>query len=527
MQNEQRLAALAVTRVHAGATLPAALAAVDDGAPTRGHALVQELAYGTLRHWGRLSAVTRGARRQAAARCNACRTGRGRALPARSHAGTGVRRRRPRRRRRGAGRASAGQGAGQRAVAPLPARTRRTQSCRRRGEPGRALVVSALVDRQGRGRSPAALAAILAAGNERPPLTLRVNRRATTRDALAAAMADRGRRTRRRSARPASSSTTPRPVTELPGYAEGAFSVQDVGAQLAAPLLDARDGMRVLDACAAPGGKTTHLLGTRRRRACWPLDSDAARLAARPREPRAAAPGGPRRRMAAGDAGAPADWWDGRPFDRILADVPCTASGIVRRHPDIKWLRAQVRRRVLCRPAAAHPGRRCGRCSRRAGGCCTRPARCSRPKTSCRSANSWPNTRRRCAKPSAFRPMCPHDGGQLLPSGKGAGPQSGRFLLRAAPQGLTRLRTPSQPRRPRRRGPQPDCRRHAVRLALRFLSPAARLRRRGVAPPARRAGGGVLARGTGGAARTRSRSRRPSCGSRKARCCSTPSSSSR
>ena len=184
---------------------------------------------------------------------------------------------------------------------------------------------------------PDAWERILAAGNEHPPLTLRVNRRVATRAALAARFAEAGI---------ACESvgedgvivTPPRPVRELPRFDDGAFSVQDAGAQLAAPILGARDGERVLDACAAPGGKSTHIL-ERAEVALTALDSDGARLVrvhenvARLRLPRE------RIELVTGDAGRPSSWWDGRPYDRILADVPCTASGIVRRHPDGKWLR--------------------------------------------------------------------------------------------------------------------------------------------------------------------------------------------
>ena len=114
--------------------------------------------------------------------------------------------------------------------------------------------------------------------------------------------------------------------------------MQDAGAQLAAPLLRPAAGMRVLDSCAAPGGKTTHLAELADIE-ILALDADAARLA-RVRENVARLPhGGASVEVRQGDAAQPADWWDGRPFDLILADVPCTASGIVRRHPDIKWLR--------------------------------------------------------------------------------------------------------------------------------------------------------------------------------------------
>jgi 16S rRNA (cytosine967-C5)-methyltransferase len=111
-------------------------------------------------------------------------------------------------------------------------------------------------------------------------------------------------------------------------------SVQDAAAQLAAPLLDLHEGMRVLDACAAPGGKTGHILE------CadvdlLALDQDTMRL---PRIEQNLQRLQLQASLQPGDASNTA-WWDGKPFDRILADIPCTASGIVRRHPDIRWLR--------------------------------------------------------------------------------------------------------------------------------------------------------------------------------------------
>jgi len=133
----------------------------------------------------------------------------------------------------------------------------------------------------------------------------------------------------------------PRPVTQLPGFAEGAFSVQDLGAQLAAPLLRPERGMRVLDACAAPGGKTAHLAELADVEIVA-LDSDGARLERVRENVARLSPRGARVSIVEGDAGAPAAWWDGRPFDRILVDVPCTASGVVRRHPDVKWLRREA-----------------------------------------------------------------------------------------------------------------------------------------------------------------------------------------
>jgi 16S rRNA (cytosine967-C5)-methyltransferase len=121
----------------------------------------------------------------------------------------------------------------------------------------------------------------------------------------------------------------------LPGFDLGHVSVQDAGAQWAARLLDAQPGERVLDACAAPGGKTGHIL-ERVDAVLTALDVDATRLQ-RVQEnlDRLQL----KARLVEGDAANPDAWWDGQPFDRILADVPCSASGVVRRNPDIKWLR--------------------------------------------------------------------------------------------------------------------------------------------------------------------------------------------
>jgi 16S rRNA (cytosine967-C5)-methyltransferase len=127
-------------------------------------------------------------------------------------------------------------------------------------------------------------------------------------------------------------------VDRLPGFATGLVSVQDAAAQLAAPMLDAQSGMRVLDACAAPGGKTTHLL-ERADLDLLAVDSDATRLArVKQNLDRLQL----NATLVAADVQSLDNWWDGRPFDRVLADVPCTASGVVRRHPDIKWLRRAV-----------------------------------------------------------------------------------------------------------------------------------------------------------------------------------------
>ena len=175
---------------------------------------------------------------------------------------------------------------------------------------------------------------ILQAGLMHPPFTLRVNARQTTPQAYLQRLGEAGLFAQPTGAI-ALTLDKAVPVHQLPGFAEGAVSIQDAGAQWAAELLDAQPGQRVLDACAAPGGKTGHLLESADLD-LTALDIDPARLD-RIRENL------DRLKLAAqlvqGDAAAPASWWDGRPYDQILADVPCTASGVVRRNPDIKWLR--------------------------------------------------------------------------------------------------------------------------------------------------------------------------------------------
>ena len=174
---------------------------------------------------------------------------------------------------------------------------------------------------------------LLAAGNAMPPLTLRVNHRKTDVQAYLALLEQNGM-----AARQVGPSAVrllqPVPVQRIPGVEQGLASVQDAAAQMAASLLDLRDGMRVLDACAAPGGKTGQLLECAELD-LLALDQDGQRL-------QRVTDNLQRLQLRAtlqqGDA-AGSDWWDGKLFDRILADVPCTASGIVRRHPDIRWLR--------------------------------------------------------------------------------------------------------------------------------------------------------------------------------------------
>lgn len=184
---------------------------------------------------------------------------------------------------------------------------------------------------------PAHFEALLAANNRRAPMTLRVNARRDTPSHYVQRLADAGLSGRVVGPQ-AVVLDRPAPVLQLPGFADGDVSVQDAAAQLAAPLLIGAGlpaGARVLDACSAPGGKTAHLLeladldvlsldvdADRLRR----VDDTLERLSLKA-ETRVA------------DAARPDTWWDGRPFDAILLDAPCSASGIVRRHPDVRWLR--------------------------------------------------------------------------------------------------------------------------------------------------------------------------------------------
>ena len=187
---------------------------------------------------------------------------------------------------------------------------------------------------------------IVAESLRHAPMTLRVNRRRLDVAAARAQLSDAGLATTI-SGEAALTLASPVAVTAIPGFNAGAFTVQDAGAQLAVPLLDPHDGHRVLDACAAPGGKTTHLL---QHTACRVLALDVdARRAARIRENLARehlpeidwddvdSRWGAAVRVA--DAGQPSEWWAGQLFDRVLVDAPCSASGIVRRHPDVLWHR--------------------------------------------------------------------------------------------------------------------------------------------------------------------------------------------
>jgi 16S rRNA (cytosine967-C5)-methyltransferase len=416
MQIEQQQAALAVRHVFAGMALPAALAAVDDGSALRGRTLVQELAYGTLRHWGRYEALMRALATKpvtdaslAALICIALYQLDHTDAPPFAVVDRAV--------------DAAGAIARPQAKALVNAMLRRY--LRERDALNTQVAAASPVacwsyPRWWIGRlesdHPQHWQEILAAGNERPPLTLRVNRRAGTRAALLARFAAEGVEAAAAGAE-GIIVDPPRPVTALPGFAEGAFAVQDLGAQLAAPILDPHDGMRVLDACAAPGGKSTHLLELADIELVA-LDRDEARLE-RVRENLARLGAGQRNvQVLAGDAGTPSGWWDGRPFDRILADVPCTASGIVRRHPDAKWLRrksdladlAGEQRRILKAlwPLLAPDGRLLyTTCSVFAG------------ENELRVRDFLAETPGALRETIRFDADIPRDGGQLLPSGKG------------------------------------------------------------------------------------------------------------
>lgn len=180
--------------------------------------------------------------------------------------------------------------------------------------------------------------AMLAAGNRQPPMWLRVNARRTGAAAYVHRLQEAGLEAEGCAFAPeALRLAQPVDVGRLPGFAEGDVSVQDAAAQLAARLLGARPGMRVLDACAAPGGKACHLLELHADlEQLVALDADEARnRRVRDNLERL----GLEAQVVTADAGAPGTWWDGRPFDRVLLDAPCSGTGVIRRHPDIKLLR--------------------------------------------------------------------------------------------------------------------------------------------------------------------------------------------
>jgi 16S rRNA (cytosine967-C5)-methyltransferase len=180
---------------------------------------------------------------------------------------------------------------------------------------------------------PCGFQSILETGNLHPPMTLRVNRRQINTEDYLQLLARQNIEAVHLGA-DAVMLTKPLPVEQIPGFVDGVVSVQDYGAQLAAHLLDLKTDMKVLDACAAPGGKTGHILELADV-ALTALDNDASRLKRVESNLNRLELSAD---LALGDA---ATWKSENQFDRILADVPCTASGIVRRHVDIKWLRRE------------------------------------------------------------------------------------------------------------------------------------------------------------------------------------------
>lgn len=178
---------------------------------------------------------------------------------------------------------------------------------------------------------------ITAANNSQAPMWLRVNRLRGSRDDYLSRLTAAGIEAEVSSlAVDALRLSAPQPVDELPRFNDGLVSVQDGAAQMAAELLPMAANHRVLDACAAPGGKTAHLLERQPGIDLTALDISAER-SQKIRENLERL--GLKAQLAVGDAARPENWWDGKAFDAILLDAPCSATGVIRRHPDIKWLR--------------------------------------------------------------------------------------------------------------------------------------------------------------------------------------------
>lgn len=182
--------------------------------------------------------------------------------------------------------------------------------------------------------------ALLTASDSPGPMTLRVNRRAISVDEMCAALTQADMAFEK-VGECGIVLSKPRPVSDIPGFDQGWWSVQDASAQLAAESLAPVAGERLLDACAAPGGKTAHLLECADTE-LWALDDDASRLERVGHNLTRLGLMSAKVSLHCADASTPEQWWDGQPFDVVLADVPCTASGVVRRHPDIRWLRREA-----------------------------------------------------------------------------------------------------------------------------------------------------------------------------------------
>ncbi len=179
--------------------------------------------------------------------------------------------------------------------------------------------------------------ALLLAANEAPPMTLRVNLAQQSRADYQQQLQDQDIASQPHpQVKSALLLEKPQPVTLLPSFEQGRCSVQDAAAQLAAELLDVQSGQRVLDACAAPGGKTGHILEQADNLEVWALDSDQKRLGRVTENLQRLSYSA---KLVCADAADTNLWWDGKPFERILLDAPCSATGVIRRHPDIKVLR--------------------------------------------------------------------------------------------------------------------------------------------------------------------------------------------
>lgn len=178
---------------------------------------------------------------------------------------------------------------------------------------------------------------ILEANNQRPPMWLRVNlSKVSVEDYLKQLDRQQIKATRHPVARAALKLDVPMDVSQIPGFSAGLVSVQDAAAQLAAHLLAVEDGACVLDLCAAPGGKTCHILETASKVQMTAVELDPVRIQKVQQNLDRL---GLHARLIVGDAGDASSWWDGQLFDRILVDAPCSASGVIRRHVDIKSLR--------------------------------------------------------------------------------------------------------------------------------------------------------------------------------------------
>ncbi|MFC3203452.1 16S rRNA (cytosine(967)-C(5))-methyltransferase RsmB [Alteromonas oceani] len=193
---------------------------------------------------------------------------------------------------------------------------------------------------------PQELESLLSGMNQPAPIWLRVNQQQCTQPDYCNALAEADIRFALSEAHPHAVILLDRtPITTLPGFAEGWFSVQDGAAQLAAPLLDAQPGERILDCCAAPGGKSAHILErTSGLAELIALDSEASRLTRMSENLQRLQL---HANLVCADAAEVDGWWDGKPFDRILLDAPCSATGVIRRHPDIRWLRKSADIEVL------------------------------------------------------------------------------------------------------------------------------------------------------------------------------------